>query len=105
MSNYFEKIKSLSIEGFAGWIDSTLPFSGGEPWNKWFNEEYCKKCEPEIVLGNGLYYPWGTHETEIECAFCETNGYCRFFPYYNSPLDTKDVIIMWLNKEEEEQHL
>ena len=101
----FEKIKSLSIEEFAGWIDSTLPFSGNEPWNKWFNEEYCKKCEPETVLGNGLYYPWGTHETEIECSFCEINGYCRFFPYYNSPLDTKDVITMWLNKEEEEQHL
>ena len=34
----FEKIKSLSIEEFAGWINSVLPFGGDEPWNKWFDE-------------------------------------------------------------------
>lgn len=102
----FEKIKSLSVEEFAGWIDTTLSFSGDEPWNKWFDEEYCKKCETIKAFPNVFYNPYSPYSPkEIDCSFCEVNDYCRFFPHYNSPLDTKDVIIMWLNKEEEEQHL
>ena len=95
----FEKIKSLSIEELAGWINTVIPFNdNNEPWNKWFNEKYCDGCESVYT-----HYEWGGVEFPI--SFCEHEGYCRFFPYYISPLDTKDVITMWLKREEEEQHL
>lgn len=102
----FEKIASLSIEEFAGWIDNTLSLNGDEPWNKWFDEEYCKKCEPIKGIINAFYSPYSPYSSvKVDCAFCEVNDYCKFFPHSNSPLDTKDVITMWLKREVEEQHL
>ena len=99
----FEKIKSLSVEEFAGWIDTTLPFGGDEPWNKWFDEEYCKKCETIKAFPNVFYNPYSPYSPkEIDCSFCELNGYCRFFPYGGAAIETRDIIEMWLNREVEE---
>lgn len=64
----------------------------GEPWNKWIDDTYCSKCEPIIVRKEDSDY---SHD--ITVGKCEV-GEC---PFGLSVKSEKDVIMMWLNSEQE----
>jgi hypothetical protein len=90
----FEKFKSMNIDEFIEWLDKngTTDYS---PWVLWFDDNYCKKCEPEITYKEIL-----GKEYECECAWCETHdNKCRFFPDVDYALDNKKTIKLWLESE------
>ena len=98
----FEKIKNMSLDEFAEWVDEHGMFDN-TPWMKWFNENYCDKCESifvkaeeaEKVLGIKPFY-----NEEYECAYCEVyENCCKFFP--DKCPSNKDIIKMWLEVKDE----
>lgn len=98
--NNFDNIKSLSLDGFAEWLDS-LAYNEDAPWNVWFDNAYCNKCK-SIECSHAEY--WGEdkepfcHGT-ITCGYCELHNKCKFFPDLDTPLDTVEVIKLWLRRE------
>lgn len=60
------------------------------PWINWFNANHCDKCEPIKTYNE----TWGH---DIDIAFCETTGYCKFFPQLKEIPDNYEVLKMWLN--------
>lgn len=87
----FEKFKNIGIDQLAEWLDEYGQFDGS-PWIKWFDELYCKKCEPIMCHYNDS-------EHEFPCSWCELNGKCKCFPELNNTPDTKMIIKMWLETE------
>ena len=100
--NNFDKIKQMSLEDFAEWlyehgmVDNT-------PWMKWFNENYCDKCESIIVKSEDAEKVLGLkpfYDEEYECAYCEVyEDCCKFFP--NGSPSNKEIIKMWLEEKDE----
>ena len=86
-----DKIKSKSIDEFAEWLDEHGAFDGS-PWINWWQENYCNKCEPEIV--KTLIF-----EKESKCCWCELHDKCKFFQDMNDVPTNKDIIKMWLENE------
>lgn len=95
-----EYLKSLSLKEFAEWLDEHGQFDGS-PWTGWFDKNYCKKCESikckieSTNIGITPLFP----EREIDCAYCELEHKCKFFPELKEVPDDKTIIEMWLNKE------
>lgn len=96
----FEEFKHMDIDTLAKWIDKNGQFDGS-PWMKWFDENYCKKCEPIECsyaecekLGIKPFY-----KSSLKCAYCELEGYCKFFPDLDYIPDNEDVVKMWLELE------
>lgn len=89
-----DKIKSLSLDKFADWLDKYGMFEDS-PWLNWWNETYCNNCKSEIVrvVENGR---------EMECAWCEIYDKCKFFQDMKSAPDTKQIIKMWLEGESDD---
>lgn len=85
----FDSIKNKNIDELAEWFDEYYDFDSA-PWWKWWDENYCSKCEPiETEYPNAFGY-------EIECAYCELNGNCQFFKEADNIPDSKQIIKMWL---------
>lgn len=99
----FEKFTTSDIDTLARFLDKHGAFDDS-PWMKWFDENYCKKCEPiechyaEAEKLNIKPFYGGT----IKCGFCELEGYCKFFPDLDYIPDNEDIIKMWLELECEE---
>ncbi len=97
-----EKIKNMSIDELAEWLDKNGMFDNS-PWMNLFNEKYCAKCESikckyadaEEKLGITPF----SYSGEIECAYCELENKCRFFPELDDVPDNKEMIKMWLEEE------
>lgn len=97
-----DNLKSLSLEGFAEWLDA-LGYSDIAPWNEWFDYEYCNNCEPielehkqaEDELGISSF-AYGIKQT---CAYCELYKRCKFFPDLEEQPNQVEVIKLWLRKE------
>ena len=97
----FENFKNMDIDAFAEWLDEHGAFDGSS-WMKWWDENYCKKCDPikchytevQEKLGFKPFY-----NRSIECAYCELEHKCRFFPDMDELPDNKDIIKMWLKTE------
>ena len=87
----FEMIKSHNIEELVEWLDG-YEVSDNTPWIKWWDENYCKKCEAEVDYVPAL-------DAECECAWCELNGKCKFFKDMDDIPDNKTMIKMWLESE------
>lgn len=87
----FEKIKSMDIEEFVKWLDN-YHAQDDSLWINWWDKNYCNKCEPEIA-----YIPY--FNREMECAWCEMHGKCKFFEDMDNTPDTKEIIKMWLESE------
>lgn len=106
--NNFEFIKSLSIDELAEWLDSYGSFDNS-PWAKWFAEKYCDKCasikckyeDTEKLLGF-TPYRFGTYNGDVECAYCELEGKCRFFADLADTPDNLTTIKMWLAENKKE---
>lgn len=91
----FDKIKNKNIDEFAEWLDEYCVCDTA-PWWKWWDENYCKKCEPiNIETTNVFGYEIG------ECAYCEVNGNCEFFKDMEEIPNSKQIIKMWLESEKE----
>lgn len=89
-----DKIKSMTNEELAEWLNKYGNFEES-PWTNWFDNNYCSNCEPEIVnytdsIGN---------ERDMQCAWCEIFGKCKFFQNMNNIPDNKQMIKMWLENE------
>lgn len=103
-----EKIKNMSIDELAEWLDKNGMFDNS-PWLNAFNDKYCEKCESieccyadaKEKLGITPFY-----DETFECAYCELadeNGVkrCRFFQELDDIPDNKEMIKMWLEEEAE----
>lgn len=87
----FDSIKNKNIDELVEWIDEHCNFDEALHW-KWWDENYCNKCEPIIAGTNILGYPQ-------KHAYCELNGNCKFFKDTKGIPDSKQVIKMWLESE------
>ena len=103
--NNFEFIKSLSIDELAEWLDKYGSFDSS-PWAEWFAKKYCDNCESikckyedaEEQLG---FSPYSFHSGDVECAYCELEGKCRFFADLDEAPDNLTTIKMWLAENKE----
>lgn len=90
----FDVFQSKNIDELVVWFDKYGTF-GGCPWDEWFEENYCGKCEAEII------YSDKTGDVH-ECAWCELHNKCKHFLDLSNIPDNKQIIEMWLNSECEE---
>lgn len=105
--NNFEFIKSLSIDELAEWLDKHGNFDSS-PWSDWFAKKYCDNCESikckykytEKALGFSPY-SYSSYGGDIECAYCELENKCRFFPDLDETPDNLTTIKMWLKENKE----
>ncbi len=103
--NNFERLKSMSVEELAEWLDQN-GIIDNSPWSEHFNNKYCANCESvmckyedaEKVLGFKPYFL----DDEVECAYCEVYNKCRFFPEMDEVPDGLEAVKMWLEAEVEE---
>lgn len=92
----FENIKNKNIDGFVEWLDEYYA-SDEAPWWTWWDNNYCKKCEPVMA-----YVP--EFGDECECAWCEANDdKCKYFQDMDKMPSNKQIIKMWLMSECEEE--
>ena len=92
--NNFEYLKSLTIDELADWLDKYGQFDGA-PWSDWFDETYCRKCEPIrcIVPEFG--------DRKVQCCYCELEEKCKHFPEFEYTPGLKEILKLWLLKEKE----
>lgn len=77
----FDDIKSKNIDELAEWLDKYGAFDNS-PWIKWFDENYCSRCEPESEYG-----------------WCELNGKCKFFEDMDDIPCCEQMVKLWLESE------
>lgn len=100
----FKYFQNMSIDELAEWLDIHC-LVDSSPWMHSFNEKYCSKCESikckyvdaEEKLGITPFSRSG----EIECAYCELENKCKFFPELDDVPDNKETIKIWLEEEAE----
>jgi hypothetical protein len=89
----FESSQTKTIDELAEWLDKHV-MSDDSPWIKWFDENYCRKCEPEFAYIE-------LFDNECECAWCEIHKKCKHFQDMDNAPDNKQIIKMWLESEVE----
>lgn len=87
----FENIKSKNIDELVEWLDKNGAYDY-TPWERWFDKNYCRKCE--TVCG---YLP--ELNGEHECAWCELHHKCRYFEDMDRIPGRKQTIRLWLESE------
>lgn len=102
----FESIKSKNIDELAEWIDTYVIFDDSL-WMKWWDENYCQKCEV-VAMPREEYariVGWGHSDYRggIVCGYCEVNGKCRYFQDMDNVPNNKEIIKMWLETEAEDE--
>lgn len=90
----FEKFKNMTIDELSNWINENCVFDDA-PWFKWWDKNYCLKCEPEIVDDPDT-------GREFCNAYCELHDNCKYFPEKDYIPTIEDSIKMWLESEEED---
>ena len=90
----FEKIKSMDIDEFSEWFDKHCAHDD-DPCINWWNDTYCKNCEPEI--GHYKY-----SDRDMEFCWCELHDKCRFFKDLDETPDTLHMTRLWLESEYEQ---
>ena len=101
----FEKLKSMSLEDFATFIDKHSMYDN-TPWMNWWDKNYCDKCESiklnyeetQKILQIVPFFK----ESTIECAYCEVHGRCRYFPNIEETPSMQEIVKMWLEATHEE---
>lgn len=94
--NVFEKIQSMNIDEFAKWLDEHGEFDGS-PWMKWWDKNYCNKCELVVVdpQDDKLNYYFSN-----EYSWCELNDdKCKFFMDMDKMPTCDQVVKLWLESE------
>lgn len=83
-----DEIKCKNIDEFVDWIDENFAFDTA-PYMYWFDNNYCKWCQEEKVYDVDC-------DREVEYAWCEVTGRCKFFQEMDEVPNTKQIIKMWL---------
>lgn len=96
----FDKIKSMSIDELAKFIDEHAMYDD-TPWMDWWDKNYCDKCEYVTVKFDDQEKVLGfcSYRDNIECAYCEVYNKCRYFPDLEEEPSMQDIIKMWLEAE------
>lgn len=99
--NNFEKLKSMSAEELAEWLD-TLHYEN-TPWLQWFDSKYCSQCDTIVVPNKEYEEKIGCiiDEDTIECAYCVLENNCRFFLEMDEAPNRIDILKMWFMEEAE----
>ena len=84
-----EQVKD--IDKFVDWLDKYWT-TYDSPWIKWWDDNYCKKCESEETYVAGF-------NRECNVAWCELNKGCKFFKEIQAIPNDKQIIKMWLKSE------
>lgn len=92
--NNFEKLKSMSVDELAEWLDKN-GIIDNSPWMEDFNKKYCNNCESVMCK-----YEDGNRE--FPCSYCEIYDKCKFFNELNEVPNNKEIIKMWLESESED---
>ena len=79
--NNFEKLKSMSAEELAEWLDS-LHYEN-TPWLQWFDSKYCSQCDT------------------VEVPDCVKKNKCKFFLEMDEAPNRIDILKMWFMEEAE----
>ena len=93
--NNFEKLKSMSVDELAKWLDEYVSYDDS-PWCNWFDQQYCKNCE-DIECKSA------DDSQKYICAYCEIYDNCRFFADKNDVPDSLDTVRLWLESEVEDE--
>ena len=91
--NNFEKLKAMSIEDLANWLDKYVSYDDS-PWCNWFDQKYCKSCENIMCKSPD-------DSSKCICTYCEIYDNCRFFPDLSDVPDSAETVKMWLESEAE----
>ena len=83
----FDILQTKSIDELAKWIDKFKMWDDA-PWIQWYDQKYCKNCEP--IVKDGLEY-----------GYCELYDKCRYFEDMDWVPDNEEMIKMWLESEAE----
>lgn len=99
----FESIKSKNIDEFAEWLDKYGIYDDS-PWNKWWDKNYCQKCEAVTIERKEYaritgWRNWYNYCGDIECAWCEINKKCKYFQDLDYIPDNEEIIKIWLKSE------
>ena len=81
----------MNIDEFAEWFDKNCSHDG-DPCITWWDNTYCKNC-------HGVIGHYDDSDREIEFAWCELYGKCRFFQDIDHVPNTLDITKMWLESE------
>ena len=95
-----DNLKSLSVEGFAEWLD-TLGYYDTAPWNEWFDSEYCNNCD-SVECSHEEYCGKDKEafsNSAVTCAYCELYNKCRYFLDMEAQPTQEEIITMWLRRE------
>jgi hypothetical protein len=89
----FDDINSKDIDEFVYWLDE-VGMHDCSLWVKWWDDNYCNKCKPEVV---------DDPETggQFCNAYCELHGNCKYFKDLDDIPSIKQIIKMWLESEYE----
>ena len=96
VNSNFSYIKDMSIDELTDWLDKYGQFDDS-PWMNWFNENYCKKCESIKCKVDEKDALWPGYT--MDCAYCELEKKCKYFPQLDNIPDNKNIIKMWLMQE------
>ena len=93
----FENISSKNIDELVEWLDKNGAYEGN-PWSRWFDKNYCRKCEAVTAKSTTDHYGdyWSG---EHEFAWCELHGNCRYFQDMKKTPNRKQTIRLWLESE------
>lgn len=89
----FEELQKLNLEQTVEWLSKCYNLIDA-PWDRWFSETYCKKCE-------AIHAFVPEFKRDVSCAFCELNKKCKYFTELGHVPNNKDVIKLWLESEAE----
>lgn len=89
----FENVKSKNIDEFVDWLDK-VGMHDGSPWMKFFDDNYCKKCEPEVADDPDAGW-------QLCNMYCELHDKCKYFKDIDNVPSIKQIIKMWLESEYE----
>lgn len=93
----FENFHIKNLDELVEWLDKNGAYDGN-PWGKWFNKTYCRKCK--AVVFESVTDCYGDYwEGEHEFSWCEIYGKCRYFENMKKVPDRKQTIKLWLESE------
>lgn len=84
----FDQIRKMNIDEFAEWFNDHCSHDT-DPCVEWWNNTYCKNCNPELGTIEGT-------QTPLEFAWCELHKKCRFFPNMECIPDSLEMTKIWL---------
>ena len=87
----FDWINSKNIDEFAEWLYKVGTYDDS-PWMQWWNDNYCGKCEPEVIDDVDC-------NKEFVCAWCELHDKCKYFKDMEDIPTIEQTIKMWLESE------